>query len=252
MWSDQNIAFWKEYLQAHYGLEGELERLDGEFDLNIAVRSDGRLNAVMKVMRAGCDSSLVTMQVEALDHLAATMPDLPVPRVIRRHDGAASAAVAEPSGDDRIVWVISALGGLPLGAMRPHPTALVHEIGRTLGQMATGLKGFDHAALTRDFKWHPLQPHWAFSEVAEILDEDIKSTINTYFHIFKDSIESDLLKLERQAIHCDGNDYNLLVSPSLDGPSLAGVIDFGDMVSCLLYTSPSPRDGLLSRMPSSA
>ena len=26
----------------------------------------------------------------------------------------------------------------------------------------------------------------------------------------------------------------------------------GDLVSCLLYTSPSPRDGLLSRMPSSA
>ena len=26
----------------------------------------------------------------------------------------------------------------------------------------------------------------------------------------------------------------------------------GDHVNCLLYTSPSPRDGLLSRMPSSA
>ena len=25
-----------------------------------------------------------------------------------------------------------------------------------------------------------------------------------------------------------------------------------DLVTCLLYTSPSPRDGLLSRMPSSA
>ena len=27
---------------------------------------------------------------------------------------------------------------------------------------------------------------------------------------------------------------------------------YGDAVFCLLYTSPSPRDGLLSRMPSSA
>ena len=27
---------------------------------------------------------------------------------------------------------------------------------------------------------------------------------------------------------------------------------FGDFKACLLYTSPSPRDGLLSRMPSSA
>ena len=29
-------------------------------------------------------------------------------------------------------------------------------------------------------------------------------------------------------------------------------IDFDKLRSCLLYTSPSPRDGLLSRMPSSA
>ena len=28
--------------------------------------------------------------------------------------------------------------------------------------------------------------------------------------------------------------------------------DFTNLENCLLYTSPSPRDGLLSRMPSSA
>ena len=35
----------------------------------------------------------------------------------------------------------------------------------------------------------------------------------------------------------------------------AGVVIWSDMdrlTACLLYTSPSPRDGLLSRMPSSA
>src|SRR5680860_1700685 len=37
----------------------------------------------------------------------------------------------------------------------------------------------------------------------------------------------------------------------------AGAVEFGSrrgrkVVNCLLYTSPSPRDGLLSRMPSSA
>ena len=30
------------------------------------------------------------------------------------------------------------------------------------------------------------------------------------------------------------------------------ILAVGDIVPCLLYTSPSPRDGLLSRMPSSA
>ena len=37
----------------------------------------------------------------------------------------------------------------------------------------------------------------------------------------------------------------------LAGEALDGVF-IGTRCSCLLYTSPSPRDGLLSRMPSSA
>ena len=35
-------------------------------------------------------------------------------------------------------------------------------------------------------------------------------------------------------------------------PVLYVKINFPDLIYCLLYTSPSPRDGLLSRMPSSA
>ena len=36
-----------------------------------------------------------------------------------------------------------------------------------------------------------------------------------------------------------------IATPSISAPTLTGIV-------CLLYTSPSPRDGLLSRMPSSA
>ena len=35
-------------------------------------------------------------------------------------------------------------------------------------------------------------------------------------------------------------------------PTTSGTTAFADFADCLLYTSPSPRDGLLSRMPSSA
>ena len=37
---------------------------------------------------------------------------------------------------------------------------------------------------------------------------------------------------------------------ALSGDMFNAIIEAGE--SCLLYTSPSPRDGLLSRMPSSA
>ena len=54
----------------------------------------------------------------------------------------------------------------------------------------------------------------------------------------------------------DGGDSQLWVY-TLDGGyaedwDSAYSLDSGGDMDCLLYTSPSPRDGLLSRMPSSA
>ena len=47
------------------------------------------------------------------------------------------------------------------------------------------------------------------------------------------------------------------ISAPIDSSSSVGLIDDERIINaesepCLLYTSPSPRDGLLSRMPSSA
>ena len=79
-----------------------------------------------------------------------------------------------------------------------------------------------------------------------------------------DDITHDSRKVEPGTIFCcvrgvqrDGHDFAsvaiergataLLVDHHLDG-----VGEVAQIVVCLLYTSPSPRDGLLSRMPSSA
>ena len=58
--------------------------------------------------------------------------------------------------------------------------------------------------------------------------------------------------IEIQDLAGDGNHYSATITSSqFSGKSK---IEQHKMVynSCLLYTSPSPRDGLLSRMPSSA
>ena len=47
--------------------------------------------------------------------------------------------------------------------------------------------------------------------------------------------------------HFAGTEVRVLKAFELQG-KMGGVFD----ITCLLYTSPSPRDGLLSRMPSSA
>ena len=67
------------------------------------------------------------------------------------------------------------------------------------------------------------------------------ATIKTMEHV-KRTLESDVakesLKLESGLI---------LLAIAVSGAPFVGLLG-----TCLLYTSPSPRDGLLSRMPSSA
>ena len=44
----------------------------------------------------------------------------------------------------------------------------------------------------------------------------------------------------------------IIVTSGIGGTIAADVLSVTSASGCLLYTSPSPRDGLLSRMPSSA
>ena len=50
----------------------------------------------------------------------------------------------------------------------------------------------------------------------------------------------------------DGGDNDEIDIDTLNGLIQDNLQDFINNTTCLLYTSPSPRDGLLSRMPSSA
>ena len=202
MWSDENCAYWQERVADIYGLKADITGLDGEFDLNAAVSVDGVFHGVLKVMRPGCETGFVDMQIAALDHLAAQDAGLPVPRPILRQDGAAHGLVADQDGAERRVWMLSALPGHPLGKMRPHTPALMHEIGSALGAMTVAFQGFAHPQLDRPFKWHPMTPHWAFDALDQMAaddihgddeeDKNINTIIKHYFQYFKTNCESEI------------------------------------------------------------
>ena len=80
------------------------------------------------------------------------------------------------------------------------------------------------------------------------IDGKFQSPINrSYFETINPANEKKIAKIA----HADEKDVNKAVKAArkaYDG--VWGKISAKE--SCLLYTSPSPRDGLLSRMPSSA
>ena len=86
-----------------------------------------------------------------------------------------------------------------------------------------------------------LDPHSSYIPIEELQDvtESMQGNfegIGVQFQIIKDTI--------------------IVISPISGGPSQRKGIQAGDKIvkvdTCLLYTSPSPRDATLSRMPSSA
>ena len=67
------------------------------------------------------------------------------------------------------------------------------------------------------------------------------------FVIKPSGVDYDKLKASDMVVmDLDGNKVEGDMNPSSDTPTHV------ELYNCLLYTSPSPRDGLLSRMPSSA
>ena len=65
-------------LATGHGIIADLYRLDGEFDLNVAVEVKGEVRWVLKIMRPDCGAGLVEMQIAALDHVRDADSGAPV------------------------------------------------------------------------------------------------------------------------------------------------------------------------------
>ena len=94
---------------------------------------------------------------------------------------------------------------------------------------ATGTRGFFVEAIKR-------KAYNIIITTCGTLDHDIARTFQSYYH---GAFELDDVELGEQGLNRLGN----VIVPNEC---------YGEIIDCLLYTSPSPRDGLLSRMPSSA
>ena len=116
----------------------------------------------------------------------------------------------------------------------------------------------------------PLQAGRAEGTVIEIVPEQVKQTIDGIGTSFTESSAYVLAHLEptqrrevmNKLFSSEGADFSLCrthigacdfcVEGRYSYDDVAGDVALENFSICLLYTSPSPRDGLLSRMPSSA
>ncbi|NGO49459.1 aminotransferase, partial [Streptomyces sp. YC419] len=81
-------------LRQSFGLEGYVQHpLGGEVDQNVRITGDDGMRYFVRVTRAQPDSADVLWQNSLLQHLASTVPDLPVPRLVPTREGKCLADV---------------------------------------------------------------------------------------------------------------------------------------------------------------
>ncbi len=223
------LQHWQAIVQSMWGFEADLSCLDGEYDLNFLAKGSDGANYILKVMRPGCESWLVDIQVKAFEHVTERQPDLPCPHVIRSLGGDAVLHIADEVGDERLVWMLNQLPGQCYAKVTPKGEALVHEVGTVLAGFAKSLAEFTHDGLERDFKWNLTRAGWVEDQLHCIADEGRRAILEGICADFS-RLEQPLAELPRQATHNDANDYNIMVSGGVGEPMrVSGLIDLGDM-----------------------
>ncbi len=234
--AQEHLVYWQAELAKHYGIEGNVSFLDGEYDLNLAIEVDGEKIGVLKVMRPGCDVEFVDMQCQAIVHAEEQLEPaqkllVPLPKVIPNRDGNFYSILIGPNGEEHIIWVIGWLEGNLYGNTSPQLLGSIENIGVSLSLVDLALQGFAHPYLTRELKWDLQQSNW----IKEYLDQFVEPERRQQVSAIQNTFEMDVLPrlglLSKFAIHNDLNDYNLLVKHVGQGEyAVSGIIDFGDMI----------------------
>ena len=215
--------------RGHYGLTGELVALTGERDRNYRLHSaaDGA-RYMLKVSHPAESALVADFQTQALLHLAATDPGLPVQRIVPTSNGAPSFVADPGDGLPRVVRLFSYLPGLPMPDA-PRSTAQRVNLAGTLARLDRALQDFDHLAAALDLPWDVQRADTVRGLLVHIADPQRRSLAEHALDRFERLAKPVLPRLRAQPIHNDLNIYNVLVDPA-DTDHIAGVLDFGDMV----------------------
>ncbi|MEH6522984.1 aminotransferase class III-fold pyridoxal phosphate-dependent enzyme [Sulfitobacter sp.] len=220
---------WQSVLRTLWGIDAQLTKLPGEFDLNFMAETPHGDGFVLKVMRPDCDPGLVDLQISALRHIADRAHDLPFPSVIPTLSGDQMTMYNTSNGETRLLWVLERLPGQMFADALPKTDALIHNLGRVMGASDLALADFTDPGLTRDFKWDLMQAQWITPEISDVAKGPRRALLEGIAAAF-DAILPALQHLPSQAIHNDVNDYNILVDGALSEPHhISGLIDLGDI-----------------------
>jgi 4-aminobutyrate aminotransferase-like enzyme/Ser/Thr protein kinase RdoA (MazF antagonist) len=215
---------------SRYGLQGDFQPLDSERDQNFLVETADGKRYVLKVANKDEGADVIEFHAAALQHIARTDPELPVPRVIRDINGLSFQTSRFANGDDHIVFLLSYLDGQILeDANDCDSTAVRRRLGTFMARVDIALRGYFHPAAEQRHPWNIATCTRLSGLTEHIENADYRSEVDAIFERMSQETIPRLRKLRHQVIHQDAHTENVLVDPN-DATTITGLIDFGDML----------------------
>jgi hydroxylysine kinase len=212
----------------HYDLPATAHRLDSERDQNFRLRTPDGRDYVLKIANPAEDRAVTNLQTEALTHLAAADPNLPIPRVFPARNGAQELDIGFDDGSIRVVRLLSFMAGTPMHAVEAS-TALRRDLGQCAARLARGLRDFSHPAANHKLLWD-LQHAADLRPLIDAVAPDRRGLVEQFLDGFETHVSPILPDLPRQPVHNDLNPHNIVVDAA-NNERVSGIIDFGDLTS---------------------
>src|SRR4051794_12103607 len=211
-------------VRRHFGIAAVAKNLTSERDQNFYLRAEDGKEFVLKIANPAEDPQVTNFQTEALRHIAAANPALPVPHIIDTVDGKSELQLNLDSERTSVVRLLTYMRGEPLHKV-PHTAEQRRNLGRCLGELDLALQGFAHPASGHDLLWDITYVDRLRVLIANVEGAERQALVERFLDGFEEHAQPILATLRAQVVHNDLNLHNVLVDPA-DHDRVAGVIDF--------------------------
>lgn len=216
-------------LGAQYGLSGSITALDSERDQNFRVRTPDAQTFLLKISNQADGLAALEMQTEAMLHIRAQDPELPVMQPLRTSIGEYLGAVADDDGIEHHVRLFTFLAG-QTAAVGQLSFEDLHAFGSVVARVGKALRGFWHPAGGYRILWDLKHAPGLRPLLDAMSDHPRRRLLTQVLDRFDGRVATALPGLRSQLIHNDLTLDNVL----FDNGRVSGIVDFGDLTHTAL------------------
>lgn len=211
-----------------YGIQGKALPLTGEVDFNFKITTSEGASYILKVSRPNISLSYLDYQQKILIHLESKSMPIETPKVFLDKQGEQISSFKDEKNRVRYVRLLSWISGRVWSQVHPHTADLRFGLGYLGGSITEALLDFDHLEAKRAFEWDIAQAFWV-EEFFPLFNNKEQEVVIHFLELFK-SYGTGYKVLRKSVVHNDANDNNILVTDTIDAPSVQSLIDFGDSI----------------------